>query len=131
MGLSGIGGNGTGGGSPLDRFQKLRDSAQKKMESADRQSGLAGLIQRKQQQLGTGASAPEAARSPAERILPGPAAPGIAGAERQSANGFGAAADAAARAGSPAQPSAAYGRSGSARQQDAAPRLGQYVDFRA
>ncbi|MBW8887749.1 MAG: hypothetical protein JF616_08330 [Fibrobacteres bacterium] len=130
MGIAGVGGNGTGGGSPLDRFQQLRDSAQKKMESADRQSGLAGLIQRKQQQLGTGASAPEAARSPAERILPGPAAPGIAGAAGQAANGP-AAADAAARAGLAAPPSAAYGRSGSARQQDAAPRLGQYVDFRA
>jgi len=131
MGLNGIGGNGTGGGSPLDRFQKLRDSAQKKMESADRQSGLAGLIQRKQQQLGQGASAPgaaapQAARSPAERILPGP---GLAAGS--AAAGSGAAADAAARAGLPAAPSAAYGRSGTARQQDAAPRLGQYVDFRA
>ncbi len=126
MALTGIGGNGAGGGSPLDRFQKLRDSAQKKMESADRQSGLAGLIQRKQQQLGTGAAAPQAARSPAERILPGP---GLAGGS--AAAGSGAAADAAARAGLPAPPSAAYGRSGTARQQDAAPRLGQYVDFRA
>jgi hypothetical protein len=110
----------------LDRFQKLRDSAQKKMESADRQSGLAGLIQRKQQQLGSGALAPGASRSPAERILPGP---GLSAGS--AANGSGAAADAAARAGSQATPSAAYGRSGSARQPDAAPRLGQYVDFRA
>jgi hypothetical protein len=125
MALNGIGGNGSGGGSPLDRFQQLRDSAQKKIENADRQSGLAELIQRKQKQLGQGASAPgasapEAARFPGERIPPGP-----------SATGTGAAMDAAARAGLTAPPSAAYGRSGSARQADAAPRLGQYVDFRA
>ena len=111
MALPGIGGSGAGGGSPLDRFQQLRDSAQRKIENADRQSGLAELIQRKQKQLGAGASAPEAARSPAERIPPGPGLP-------------------AAAAGA-AAPSQAYARPGSARPSDAAPRLGQYVDFRA
>jgi hypothetical protein len=98
MALNGIGGNGVGG-SPLDQFQKLRDAAQKKMEGSDRQAGLADLIQRKQKQLGgngTGALAPEAVKSLAERIPPGPAAPG----------------NAAAAAGNPATPSAAYGRAG-------------------
>jgi hypothetical protein len=117
MALPGIG---SGGGSPLDRFQQLRDAAQKKLESSERQAGLADLIQRKQRQLGAGGASPDTARSPAERIPPGPAAPGL-----------GAAADAAARAGFPAPPSAAYGRTGAARKQDAAPRLGRYVDFLA
>ena len=115
MALNGIGGNGSGG-SPLDQFQKLRDAAQKKLEGSDRQAGLAELIQRKQRQLG-GAPAPEAAKSQAERIPPGPAAPGNAAA--------------AAGAGNPATPSAAYGRAGGARPQDAAPRLGRFVDFLA
>jgi predicted ATPase len=126
MALTGIGGNGAGGGSPLDKFQKLRDSAQKKLESADRQGGLAELIQRKQKQLGGGASSPDAARSSAERIPPGP---GLK--QASAASIFGAAADAAAKAGQAAAPSAAYGRSGATSRQDAAPRLGQYVDFRA
>jgi hypothetical protein len=117
MAINGIGGNGSGG-SPLDQFQKLRDAAQKKLEGSDRQAGLAELIQRKQRQLGgngTGALAPEAVKSQAERIPPGPAAPG----------------NAAAAAGNPATPSAAYGRAGGARPQDAAPRLGRFVDFLA
>jgi len=114
MALTGIGGNGSGNGSPLDRFQKLRDSAQKKLESADRQSGLADLIQRKQKQLGAGAAAPNEARSPAERIPPVPGL--LAGPSGPAA---------------PASPSAVYGRSGAAQRQDAAPRLGRYVDFTA
>lgn len=112
MALSGIGGN--GGGSALDRFQMLRDAAQKKLESTERQAGLAELIQRKQRQLGAGASAPEAAKSPAERIPPGLAAPGISGT-----------------AGEAPRVSSAYGRSGAPRKQDAAPRLGRYIDFMA
>ena len=112
MALEGIGGNAAGDGAALDRFRKLRDSAQKRLDSADRQAGLADLIERKQKQLGTGGSAPGTARSPAERIPPGPVAP---------ENGTGA----------PASPAAAYGRSGSPRKQDAAPRLGRYVDFLA
>ena len=112
MALGGIGGNGAGAGSALDRFQKLRDAAQKKLDGADRQANLAELIQQKQRQLGAGASAPVAAKSQAERIPPGLAAPG---------NG----------AAGPGGPSAAYGRSGAPRKQDAAPRLGQYIDFTA
>lgn len=120
MAMPGIGGNGAGGASPLDRFQQLRDAAQKKLESSDRQAGLADLIQRKQKQLGAGGASPGSARSQAERIPPGsglpagPAAPANPGA-----------ADAV-----PA-PSSAYGRTGAARKQDTAPRLGRYVDFRA
>jgi hypothetical protein len=119
MALPGIGGNGAGGGSPLDRFQQLRDAAQKKLESSDRQAGLADLIQRKQKQLGAGAATPGTARSQAERIPPGSGLP--AGS---AAPGNPGAADAV-----PAP--SAYGRTGAARKQDTAPRLGRYVDFRA
>ena len=115
MALSGIGGNGAGGGSPLDQFQKLRDAAQKKLEGADRQAGLAELIQRKQKQFGTGSASPAPTGSPAERIPPG-------------AGGLTGAAPGAASTGSV---SGAYGRSGAPRKQDAAPKLGRYVDFLA
>ena len=114
MALGGIGGNGAGAGSALDRFQKLRDAAQRKLESADRQTGLAELIQRKQKQLGAGGASPGQSGTPAERILPGP------GAQAGTAGISGMAA-----------PSAAYGPAGAARKQDAAPRLGRYVDFMA
>lgn len=127
MNAHGIGGRGGGGSSPLDRFQQLRDAAQRKLETSDRQAGLADLIQRKQKQLGTGGASPGSARSPAERILPGPGL--LAGAAGPAAPASGAAADAAARAGSAAP--AAYGRTGAARKQDSAPRLGRYVDFLA
>lgn len=118
MALSGIGGN--GGGSALDRFQKLRDAAQKKLESSERQAGLAELIQRKQRQLGAGAAIPEPAKSQAERIPPGLGGLG----------GSAARANAEASGGTPGV-SPAYGRSGAPRKQDAAPRLGRYVDFMA
>jgi hypothetical protein len=137
MALTGIG-NGAGGGSPLDRFQKLRDAAQKKLETTDRQAGLADLIQRKQKQLGAGDASPDTARSQAERIPAGPGfktAPAAPGLSAGPATGSGAAADAAARArlGDPAglPAPAAYGRTGAARKQDTAPRLGRYVDFLA
>jgi len=120
MDLSGIGGNGAGAGSALDKFQKLRDAAQKKLDGADRQAGLAELIQRKQKQLGTGGASPASTGSQAERIPPGPVAPGKAGDAGAGRN-----------AGPAAPISAAYGRSGAPRKQDAAPRLGRYVDFLA
>ena len=111
MAVSGVGSGGVGGSNALDRFQQLRGAAQKKLEGADRQTDLAALIQRKQQQLGAGLPPATAARTSAERILPEPSAgPADKGA---------------------AAPSAVYGRQGVASKQDAAPRLGQYVDFRA
>lgn len=113
MAVSGVG---SGGGNALDRFQQLRGAAQKKLEGADRQTDLAELIRRKQEQLGAGKTPASAARSSAERILPEPAAgPANNGAAAQAASA----------------PSAVYGRQGVAARQDAAPRLGQYVDFRA
>ncbi len=132
MSAHGISGSGAGGGSPLDRFQQLRDAAQRKLETSDRQAGLADLIQRKQKQLGTGSASPGPARSPAERILPGPGlSAGAAGsaAPGNPRSGTGVGADASAGAGSPVP--AAYGRTGAARKQDSAPRLGRYVDFLA
>lgn len=110
MALSGIG---SGGDSALDRFQQLRGAAQKKLEGAEKQVDLAELIRRKQEQLGAGKAPATAARTSAERILPGPSAGPANNAEAAQA------------------PSAVYGRQGVARKQDAAPRLGQYVDFRA
>lgn len=116
MALSGIGNGSAGDGKALDRFQQIRGAAQKKLEGADKQTDLAELIQRKQRQLGAGALPATAARTSAERILPEPSAGPV---------NHRAAAQAA-----PA-PSSAYGRSGTVNKQDAAPRLGQYVDFRA
>jgi hypothetical protein len=112
MAVSGVG---SGGGNALDRFQQLRGAAQKKLEGADRQTDLAELIRRKQEQLGAGKNPAAAARYSAERILPEPSAGPAKSAAAQAAQA----------------PSAAYGRSGVAAKQDAAPRLGQYVDFRA
>lgn len=129
MDLSGIGGNGAGAGSALDKFQKLRDAAQKKLDGADRQAGLAELIQRKQKQLGTGGASPASTGSQAERIPPGPGL--LAGPAGPVAPGKAGDAGAGQNAGPAAPISAAYGRSGTPRKQDAAPRLGRYVDFLA
>jgi hypothetical protein len=119
MALDGIGGNAGGGGEALARFQRLRDAAQKKLDGADRQAGLAGLIASKRRELGAGAAVPGTAGPRAERIPPGRAAP--AGGSPAGA--------VAAEAG--AQPSAVYGRTGAPRNQDSAPKLGRYVDFLA
>jgi hypothetical protein len=109
MALNGI----NGGGSALERFQALRDSAKKKIDVADGQTGLADLIKKKQIQLGSGGSASplvpgNAAKSPAERIL----------------SGLGA-----------ANPSASaptgYGRAGGLQKPDSRPTLGRHVDFMA
>ncbi len=122
-----------GGGSALARFQQMRDAAQKKLEVPEKPD-WAAVIARKQKELGTGASAPAgaggnaapavAARISEERIPPKPVATPD---NKSAAAAFGA----AAKAASTAAPSAVYGRSGSAKKQDAAPRLGQYVDFLA
>ena len=115
MALDGIG---NGAGSALERFQRMRDLAQKKLDAPGKPD-ITELIQRKQKEMGAGASAPgAAARISAERILPKPAA--------TPDNNSAAAAFGAANA-----PSSVYGRSGAAKKQDAAPRLGQYVDFLA
>lgn len=119
MALSGVG---NGGADALARFQQLRGAAQKKLDGADRQTDLAELIRRKQEQLGAGKAPATAARTQAERIPPGPG-------RSAGAAGPGAAPAGNIEAGQAA--SAVYGRTGITRKQEAAPRLGQYVDFRA
>ena len=109
-----------GGGSALERFQQLRDAAQKKLDVPEK-TDWAALIARKQKEMGTGVSGNAVpavtARNSVERILPKPAATPD---NKSAAAAFGT-----------AVPSAVYGRSGTAKKQDAAPRLGQYVDFLA
>lgn len=111
MALNGIGGGNAGA---LERFQAIRDLAKKKLEGADGQTNLAELIKRKQMELGTGGGA--AARIPAERILPGPAAPPAVPGNAASAALLG--------------PSG-YGRSGGMQKQTPKPTLGQNIDFMA
>jgi hypothetical protein len=108
MPLDGIGGGDAG--SALERFQRIRDSARKKLEGADRQANLADLVRRKQSELGAGSGV--ASRSPADRVAPGPAL-------TQGAQAGGA------------QPAAAYGRAGGLEKPDPKPRLGRFVDFMA
>jgi hypothetical protein len=126
--------DGIGGGSPLERFQAIRDSAKKKIEGADGQANLADLIKRKQAQLagaqgaggkmevGGGASSPasgNAAKASAERIRPG------LGAAVQD---FGSSASAGSR-GIPGP--TGYGRAGALQKQESRPTLGRHVDFMA
>ena len=108
--------DGIGGGSALERFQAIRDSAKKKIDVGEGQTNLAELIKRKQAQLGTGGGASSlvsgnAAKVSAERILPGL---GTAGQPIQSSAG----------------PSG-YGRAGAIQKQDSRPTLGRHVDFMA
>ena len=127
--------DGIGGGSPLERFQAIRDSAKKKIETTDGQANLADLIKRKQAQMngvsgaggkmevGGGASSPasgNAAKASAERIRPGLGA---------AVNGFsGNAASAAAQV---IPGPAGYGRAGALQKQESRPTLGRHVDFMA
>jgi hypothetical protein len=127
--------DGIGGGSPLERFQAIRDSAKKKIETTDGQANLADLIKRKQAQLsgkmevGGGASSPasgNAAKASAERIRPGlGAANGAFGA---TVPNLGNAASAAAQA---LSGPAGYGRAGALQKQESRPTLGRHVDFMA
>lgn len=126
--------DGIGGGSPLERFQAIRDSAKKKIESNEGQANLADLIKRKQAQMngaggvggkmevGGGASSPasgNAAKASAERIRPG------LGAAVQNSGG-------SASAGSPGiSGPAGYGRAGALQKQESRPTLGRHVDFMA
>jgi hypothetical protein len=138
MALEGIG---SGGGSALERFQALRDSAKKKIDVGEGRADLVELIKRKQAQMGAGggASSPvpgNAAKTLAGRILSGFAplrgdAANLAPASgpalgSQAANGNAASAALAATSG----PSA-YGRSGGLQKQDSRPTLGRHVDFMA
>lgn len=144
--------DGIGGGSPLERFQAIRDSAKKKLEGAAKgaggQAGLTDLINLKRTQLnglggangkmeaGGGASSPvsgNAAKASAERIRPGL---GAAIRAFGAANGaFGAAvpnsggsASAAAQA---LSGPTGYGRAGALQKQESRPTLGRHVDFMA
>lgn len=125
--------DGIGGGSPLERFQAIRDSAKKKIETTDGQANLADLIKRKQAQMngagghsgkteaGGGASSPasgNAAKASAERIRPGlGAANGVLGAAVRNILGDTA--------------PAGYGRAGALQKQESRPTLGRHVDFMA
>ncbi len=134
--------DGIGGGSPLERFQALRDSAKKKIETTDGQANLADLIKRKQAQIngpggasgkmeaGGGASSPvsgNAAKASAERIRPG------LGAAVNNISGN--AASAASQANGPLANSipgpTGYGRAGALQKQESRPTLGRHVDFMA
>lgn len=139
--------DGIGGGSPLERFQAIRDSAKKKIEGADGQANLADLIKRKQAQMngangvngangaggkmevGGSASSPasgNAAKVPAERIRPG------LGAAVQN---FGGLASAGSQGHGPLAQSipgpTGYGRAGALQKQESRPTLGRHVDFMA
>lgn len=108
MALEGVGRGDAG--SALERFQRIRDSARKKLEGADRQADLADLVRRKQAEIGAGSGI--ASGSPAERIQSGPEAkpaaqPGVV------------------------RSSSAYGRAGGVDNPDPKPRLGRFVDFMA
>jgi hypothetical protein len=128
--------DGIGGGSPLERFQAIRDSAKKKIETTDGQANLADLIKRKQAQLsgkmevGGGASSPasgNAAKASAERIRPGlGAANGAFGAAVNNNPGN------AVSAGAQGIPGpSGYGRAGALQKQESRPTLGRHVDFMA
>lgn len=119
MALNGIGGGDAG--SALERFQRIRDSAKKKLEVEDRQSDLAGLVKRKQAELGIGNGA--AARPSAERIPPG--GPAAAPASGKMAPGAGAG------TASTSASTSAYGRAGGLDRPDPKPSLGRFVDFMA
>ena len=127
--------DGIGGGSPLERFQAIRDSAKKKIEGTDGQANLADLIKRKQAQMngangaggkmevGGGASSPasgNAAKASAERIRPG------LGAAVQNVSGNAAPAGAQGVTGP-----TGYGRAGALQKQESRPTLGRHVDFMA
>lgn len=127
--------DGIGGGSPLERFQAIRDSAKKKIETTDGQANLADLIKRKQAQMngsgaaggkmevGGGASSPasgNAAKAPAERIRPGLGA-------AVNGNPGNAASSAAQAISGPT----GYGRAGALQKQESRPTLGRHVDFMA
>lgn len=121
MALNGIGGGDAG--SALERFQRIRDSAKKKLEGEDRQADIAGLVKRKQAELGVGSGAAAAgngasARPAAER----PATGQVAGNAVNQAPAAGAAGAVSA---------SAYGRAGGLEKPDPKPRLGRFVDFMA
>lgn len=107
---------GIGAGSPLDRFQQVRDLARKKIDGGDNLARLADLLKQKQAQLGQGValdrpqSAPRAAA--AQKLEP--PAGGIAPALLGGAGGL-----------------AAYGRAGGAERKPSGPGLGRYVDLTA
>lgn len=108
MALDGIGSGDAG--SALERFQRIRDSARKKLEGEERQAGLTELVRRKQSEIGAGGGI--APRSPAERVQPAPEAkPAVRAAMGQSVS--------------------AYGRAGGADNPDPKPKLGRFVDFMA
>lgn len=112
MALNGIGGG--EGGSALERFQALRDSAKKKLDGTESQTNLAELIKRKQAEINNGGAV--AARTSAERIPPKPAAPAATGNPYSAGDGL---------------LGAAYGRTGGVQKQDPKPTLGRHVDFMA
>ena len=150
--------DGIGGGSPLERFQAIRDSAKKKIETdiapkargdiapkatgAGGQADLAELIRRKQAQMngagsaggkmevGGGASSP--ASGNAAKASAERIRPGLGaanGAFGAAVNGFSGNAAPAAAQGIPGP--AGYGRAGALQKQESRPTLGRHVDFMA
>jgi hypothetical protein len=130
MALEGIG---NGGGSALERFQALRDSAKKKIDVGEGRADLAELIKRKQAQMGAGGSASAPVPGNAAKTLAGRILSGLGAANQAPTTGaaLGAlAANGNAAAAAPSGPSA-YGRSGGLQKQDSRPTLGRHVDFMA
>jgi hypothetical protein len=111
-----LGGIGEGGGSPLDRFQQIRDLAKRKLDAEDSRTRLADVLKRKQAQLG--GLAPDRPQ--------GPQGPQAAG-RGQAATAAGAAGGIAAAGGL-----SAYGRAGAAAgKPDPRPGLGRHIDLTA
>lgn len=122
MALNGIGGGDAG--SALERFQRIRDSAKKKLEVEDRQSDLAGLVKRKQAELGVGNGASGLGNGTSVRPAAERSTPAAVSASANMAPAAGAGAAGAASA-------SAYGRAGGLEKPDPKPRLGRFVDFMA
>jgi hypothetical protein len=110
-----LGGIGEGGGSPLDRFQQIRDLAKRKLDAEDSRTKLAEVLKRKQAQLG--GLAPDRPNGPH-----GPQGPQAAGRGQAAAAAGGIAA---------AGGLSAYGRANAAGKPDPRPGLGRHIDLTA
>jgi hypothetical protein len=132
MALEGIGG---GGGSALERFQALRDSAKKKIDVGEGRADLAELIKRKQAQMGSGGGASSPVPGNAAKTLAGRILSGLGGNLAANASASIVASGAQAASGNAASAAtsgpSAYGRSGGLQKQDSRPTLGRHVDFMA
>lgn len=110
---------GIGGGSPLDRFQQIRDLARKKIEASspsrgdDNRARLADLLRKKQAELGPGIALdrPRSASRAAEAREPEASSDGAAPAGTGGLSG--------------------YGRAGGVERKQGGPVLGRYIDLTA